>query len=327
MKKLLFTLLSAVALFNSCNNDNEILIDSEIDNNLNEKKYTVSFNIASDGFEVDKTPIRNADFGKYSFLQIIVYKESGEVYSDSIIDTKTLDSLIAENEIPNVSIQLPEGEYYLSVFSRSMTSSAKDKIENFKIIPVNYETDYYVRELNDFSGNENIYYYTNTLKVSPNTTNENNIVLDPMWSYITSFDIVVPSEFIYPSGSDIYIYQISPRYYGFGIKSKLAKTPYLGLLEEFQHYDNMFGYYPNKLPISISKSEDKSLYLDVCFIKSNDGYSGGRVLKIQQIDLNTQIENGMKYTISGTLPAIDNMDTHSMHISLEPLKDSNIDFE
>ena len=147
-----------------------------------------------------------------------------------------------------------------------------------------------------------------------------------MWSNIKSIDTKLSDAFVYPAGITGSIKQISKRYYGFGIKSKLAKILYPFLYEEFSWVSIPFT--TSGSPVAIAKAEDPNLYLDLCYVKAiDDGYSGTRIMKIQKIKLPIEIENGMNYTISGTIPPIDSIDTNLINIKLEPFKDSNISFQ
>ena len=166
MKKYIFLFSILSVILSSCSSDNDPISQNTDQDPI---KYKVNLNITSLGFEVDKVPLKSTYPNSASFLQVIIYNESGTVYSDTIVEETALS---AENNTSSMRLELPKGNYYISVFNR-IYDSYTSKLEDVVIIPNDYETDYYDRRTGNTTSsysNTNMYYYTETL----NITEDNN---------------------------------------------------------------------------------------------------------------------------------------------------------
>jgi len=331
MKKLFFILFATTALFSSCSNDDDNF--GQIDPNpIDTKTYPVELNIKSSAFNIDKTPlIKSTSFGDARFLQIIAYKESGEVYSDSVIYQEDLKTLIKADSTVSFKLDLPEGNYNLAVFSIGKRYGIHNLERDIvPIVPNNYETDKYELPRTPImaypQNNTGLYYFTSNLSVSAEGNNSlDNVVLEPMWSDITVTLKDLKSEKI-PSGTTGISITPRPGYLGgFNIKTKLALsqndfgffmmngtfgTPY-GIFRVMAYNENINNEQTLTYVSSKGKNVDMSLLIE--YVTTNNILQNTVVMGGQEIKLSNKFENGKSYNISGKLDASNGQ---SMNISL-----------
>lgn len=311
MKKLLFTLFSAVTLFSSCSGDEDSFIDSGLDNKPNEKKYTVNFNIKSDGFDIDKRPLRSInDYNTY--LQIVVYNEAGNVYSNTILREDSINKEISNDGSFPFSLQMPRGNYYIAFIHNPYITKSYEPVDYFEkyipLNPVNYYTDqeeaagtkgYMVSKK---GANYQNYYTSISVTIDESDKNESfDVVLDPMWSnvYIALSDVEVP---IY---ANYYKVDIVPSFHSYSIETKLAtinvQTQYLDPSND--------GYIPVEaiergrlnamMTVSKTNPENNNLKFTIEWLRGEPGGDDAITIK-EEIDVKTQLENGLNYKIVGS---------------------------
>lgn len=323
MKKLFFWLFITTALLSSCSSDNDGF-DQPDPNPIETKTYPVELSIKSSAFNIDKTPLtKSTSLDEARFLQVIAYKESGEVYSDSIIYQENLKTLIKADSTVSFKLELPEGNYNLAVFSIGKRYGIHNNDGNTKypigpIYPNNYETDKYELPRTPIMGypqnNTGLYYFTNSLSVSAEGNNSlDNVVLEPMWSDITVTLKDLKSEKI-PSGTTDISVTPRPGYLGgFYIKSKLALysndsgfsmangvpgTNY----EIFQLINHGVNINTGEtLTFVSSKGENTDMSILVEYVTSNYILQRWVVMGGQEFKLSNKFENGKSYNISGRL--------------------------
>lgn len=334
MKKLFFLLFTVTALFSSCSSDDDNFAQAEPSPVA--QTYPVDLNIRSSVFNIDKTPLtKSASFGDARFLQVIVYKESGEVYSDSVIYKENLQTLIQGDSAVSFKLDLPEGNYNLAIFSIGKRYGVHNNEISIKypigpINPNNYETDKYELPHTSISGyyqnNTGLYYYTSSLSVSAEGNNSlDNVVLEPMWSDITVTLKDLKLEKI-PSGTTNISVTPRPGYLdGFYIKSKLALnksdsgffmangtfgTPY-GIFQVIYYTEDI----NNEITLNFvsAKGEDTDMSILVEYVTSNDILQDWVVIGSQEFKLSNKFENGKSYNISGRL----NVSTGDSNLNLQ----------
>ena len=315
MKKILFLLFTITTLFSSCSSDDDNF--DQTDPNPIAKTYPVELNIKSSAFNVDKTPLtKSSSFGDARFLQIIAYKESGEVYSDSIIYSADLKTLIKEDSTVSFKLDLPEGNYNLAIFSIGNRYGLHNHERNIiPILPNNYETDEYKLSTTPIMGypqnNTGLYYFTNSLSVSAKGNNNlDNVLLEPMWSDITVTLKDMNSEKI-PSGTTEISVTPRPGYLGgFNIKTKLALYKYdSGFFMMNGTFGTPYGIFQvisskantSTLTYVSSKGEDTDMSILIEYITTDNVLQNWVTMGAHEFKLPNKFENGKSYNISGRL--------------------------
>ncbi len=327
MKKLLFTLLSAVTLFSSCSSDNDAFIDNGLNNNTTEKKYTVNFDIKSAGFDVDKAPMRDAKANDQKIFQYVVYNEDGTVYSDSVYQDDQVSLLFGpEGNIP-VTLELPEGNYHIAILYLPSYIASPFGTSYYIIKAENFDTDYYSQS-NPSSSRfyiTDVYYEVIDIQVSENSINNTlAIQLMPMWSEVV-LNLKGISKAKKPIGTEYIRVLYNPYNYGFSIKTKLAtyESPSGMTGSELGSYtakvdadSAIFSYYP-------TKSEDNSMGLTVEYLRA-DNHSRWYTLASQEIKFENKFENGNRYTISGDLINAENTGDNQIAITYQPIHEEHV---
>ena len=309
MNKILFLITCFLILFSSCSSDSDSVLNN-IDSN-NEKKYVVNLDIQSDAFKVDKTPMKNASFGSNHFVQIVAYKESGEVYSDSVIYAEDLKDLIdADNTIP-FSLELPAGKYHLAVLSApkgNLPPNYESNFTYFVMHPENYNTDrysYFSYNPTAFYTNYNLYYNNADFEVFEDGKNSlDTVVLEPMWSNVTVNITDIKSSKL-PEGT-AYLRILYQTYYkAFYIKTKLAMDtmPMIFHGGELGSYAVRLYDYTDEVTMSFSpaKGEDDSMGIKIEYIKHDRELERYVTIGSKEIKFDNKFENGRNYKITGKL--------------------------
>ncbi len=316
-------------LFSSCSSDNDTPIDNGLGSNITEKKYTVNFDIKSAGFEVDKAPMRSLN-GYSTYLQIVVYKQAGEVYSDTLITPEMMTGVITDDGKLPFSVTLPEGSYHVAfMHSTYNKGGALDATpEKIKLKPTNFYTDTYgggIRGLIKGGVDANIGNYYQTIDITMPNLSQNSIAqieLEPMWSTVS----IAIEDLTPPSNCNFISIDLAPSYILYNLSDKLA--PYdMGTHRFLTDYDG--GLDPVKpgvnngtvginLNVSKTSSENNQMKLIIRWYKDETR----ALIVTSEIDLHTQVENGLHYKVRGKLADIPG---ESMSVSLTPFNKEEID--
>lgn len=360
MKKIFLMLLTSAAIFTSCSSDEPILnspVTPETPvtpENPANKEYKVDLTIRSSAFAVNNNPltkatnagIENVEDIKYyiSKLQIIAYKESGEVAKDTLVSTTGNSGILINSNDPNqntfsLALTLPAGKYTLAVIGDNAASP---------FVPNNFNTDYFYKSTDP----KNIYvntngdtYYENTV-ITVNPTNDNQaieiapITLQPMWSQV-HIDVKNVSSAKIPEGTTIMRVIPANSYYGFSLKTKLATqiTPWIKPFDGTAAMDftlipieNKDSFYAGNC---IAKGQNTNFAITFEFLKVTENIGGGNPKyglissKTVNIDSKYQIENGYKYNIDADLAKVlgDSFNYPSFGITIDvALIDKNLEF-
>ena len=333
MKKLLFILFTFTALLSSCSSDDDNF--DQTDPNTTTKTYPVNLNIKSTAFNIDKAPLtKSTGFGDIEFLQVIAYKESGEVFSDSVIYAESLKTLLKADSTVALTLNLPEGNYNLSVFSLGKRYGMQNHATSIKypigpIHPKNYNTDEYRLPLTSISGypqnNTGLYYFTNSLTVSAEGNNSlDNIILEPMWSDITITLKDLNSAKL-PSGTKDISVTFRPGYLnGFNIKTKLAldknDSGFFAngavdtFYRNFQLVSSGINISPREtLNYVSSKGENTDMSILIEYVTTDYMLQNWVVMGSQEFTFSNKFENGKSYNIAGNL----NVSTGDSNLNLK----------
>ena len=338
MKKIFFLIPFLSILISSCSSDNDPISQNT---DLDPVKYTISLNVKSAGFEVDKTPLRSTENGS-QLLQVIAYKNTGEVYSDTVYQNKSITELISNDGNAFISIKLPEGSYHLAILSAMNTLTMP--LKNNTIKPNNYETDYYSSELRpelsvyeNAYDNENIYFETSDLVVSSEGNKTGVIELKPMWSEI-ELTVKDYNSVKRPSEARYMRFFYAPQYYGFGVKSKLAtkidpaslhRRGSMGAYSFDLNSESAMKSEPKTFKYITSKGTDNSMSFKMQFLRGDNALQDFITLSNVDIKLPNKLENGYRYKVTGNLPSDPSLGNGGLSISIKPMsKDSiNVPFE
>ena len=306
MKKLFFILFATVTIFSSCSSDNDGIVDND---NNNVKTYNVKLNVESSIFSIDKNPLKSTVIRTDgNFLQVVAYKESGELYSSTVISSDSIAKIKdkSNSSIP-VEIQLPEGKYHISLLS-ALDREADNtgiKYSSWTYDPKNYDTDFYKKYSSDTgniysNSNHNVYFTTVDLTVSKNNDNQTATVakLNPMWSEV-NISLTGLSDIAIPTGTTGITIVYKNLYWCFPIKTGIANaTGFANHIQETDVYTlDQNNINTLRLP---SVSENNSMILVINYVKK-DSNNTITILDSREVDLSHELENGYIYNVSGTL--------------------------
>lgn len=328
MKKILFLLFATTMFATSCSNEDPIM-DNSPSNNV--KTYDVTFTIENKGFDVDEQPFTKAlNDAFHSDIDVVVYKESGEVYAtyshapnfpDTTGSIKQELSYVPEYSL---SLKLPEGKYHVAFAYY---------LESFMWYTSNYFTDTiqsrYPGQANYRDDNMFLYYASVDLDVSAQSTTEPiPVILNPMWSEV-QVDLDVTDFNIMPEGADRVIFGVTPDYTGLSVSTQLAPiAPRLTTSGKsssgYTALDKNQTTYSTTYSIAKTAEENNNLKFYVKFV--NGEIPNQTLISEQVYDLKTQVENGYKYKVKGTIKSDNPSQAMSISLGEFSKEDININF-
>lgn len=331
MKKLLFTLFTISLLVSSCSND-----DGSIDNQVEQhQKYSINFDVKSDVFKIAKESLvkdASMQVGRPLF-QIVVYKESGEVYSDTLFLSTGINALMKEDGSMPFSLELPKGNYHVAMMYTFVTINTSYYPDEsiFRLKPVNFYTDTYGGGfLGSMSGggNANIgnYYQTIDLSVPATDATAIPIVLEPMWSTAT-IEVTDTRTFEVPVSAHFITIDLLPSYSDYSISTKDAvlKVDHLTANNNtnFIEISKVRQTDGASVSINLSKTavENNNMVLNIKYYAKPEPTA---VVYEKNIDLNKQLENGQNYNIIGNIGTLDELGGGKMNITYAPFNEDAI---
>lgn len=352
MKKIFFMLLATTTLFTSCSSEDGPSFNTPAI--PDSKEYKVDLTIKSSAFSVDKNPlvkgikpeVDNKENAKYyiSQLQVIAYKESGEVAKDTLISTASNSGILINANDPNqntfsLSLKLPAGKYTLAVIGDNAASV---------FVPKNFNTDNFDKSTdpsNVYKNTNRDTYYEST-QITVNATNNNQplevaaITLKPMWSQV---DIEVTSLLTakIPESTTQMRIVFENSYRGFSLKTKKSTEilPWIKPFDGTSAMDLTIMPIQNKSSVSvrywIAQGEKTNFAIDFEFLKVVENVGGGNpkygLIETKKVDIDSkyQFENGYLYNINVDMLKVlgDAFDNPSFGITIEgQLIDKNLEF-
>lgn len=340
-------------IFSSCSNDSDPLDLTP----QNGKEYTVNLNIAS-SLSVSKDPLltrattTEAATPKYyiSLLQVIAYKETGEVVKDTVITTNDPNSpILLDAKNPNknsfvLALKLPRGKYTLAVIGDNYAYMMNEGAYESKFVPENFNTDYVDKSTDEYMQytNGDVYYSSQELTVSPGaegSVSSVGVILEPMWSSVV-INVNSLNTAKIPEGTEYMRVVYNNSYYGFNTKTKLANktlswvAPFANNAKDDFILTPISGKDSFTAAYAIAKGIDTSMKISFEFLKQdpvNSIMGAPKYLLLGQKDVtidNYQFENGIKYTITCNMESImgSNLNDQPLGISLGTFDEVEIDF-
>ena len=313
-------LFATTALFTSCSSDDLPDYNKPTPDG---KEYKVDLTIKSSAFSVDKSPLSRGikpdvdtkENAKYyiSQLQIIAYKESGEVAKDTLISTTGNSGILINANDPNqntfsLSLTLPAGKYNLAVIGDNAGSI---------FTPKNFNTDDFDKSTdpsNIYKNTNRDTYYEST-EITVNATNDNQaieiapITLQPMWSQV-DIDVASLLTAKIPENATHMRIVFENSYRGFSLKTKKATEilPWIKPFDGTSAIDLTIMPITNKNALSvrywIAKGEKTNFALGFEFLNVIENIGGGNPkyglieAKKVNIDAKYQFQNGYLYNIT-----------------------------
>lgn len=319
MKNLIYTLFATAILLTSCSNENDPYIYNPIDQT---KTYEINFALENKGININKDPLTKAlDNNDNSAMDVVVYKESGEVfktYQYSLNALDTTGSLKKDNSGKyKLSLILPEGKYHIA-FGYFL--------ESFKWTANNYFTDKIVSRYPNQTlpdgvkgRNDNYCLFFSKVDVTvplSSPTDTIPVTIKPAWSNVY---VTVNTKDItdLPEGATGVYFGINPDYRGLNISTELATDTisyYESITNKIYTGTTALGQDSLKLyyPISATTDANNNLKFYVQFVKESNNVK--TVISEKIYDLNRKLENGYNYNIKGTIKS--DRSNQSMNISL-----------
>ncbi|WP_165026359.1 hypothetical protein [Dysgonomonas sp. ZJ279] len=218
MKKLFFSLFSAVMLL-SCSSNSE---DELVPGGGNQKSYPVTLNIS--GFKAESTPLKSIDPGSETipttnYCQYIIYKADGSVLTSQRILPEDIDN----NRI-TITEELPAGTYNIAVLSAPYVPVLGQPLSyHTHIVPSNFNTDYCDNNssITGLRNNTNIFFETIGCTIDSNSgaNISVDIVLKPMWSLI-DINVTDAAKCYLPTGTTHVMLSVTPLTSGFYLKTR-----------------------------------------------------------------------------------------------------------
>lgn len=314
MKKFIYTLLAATALFTSCSNDSDSIIDNNVDNKV--KTYDVKFAIDNSGIDFNAKPLTKSTSSTIA-ADIVVYKESGEVYSvygRSPYGPDSTNYLTEDKDNYGkylLSMKLPEGKYHVALAFYQ---------EGFTFTPNNYFTDRIINypPTGLIGRHDNMFLYYKSIDLNiplESTTEAIPVVLKPMWSNINiTLDV---KDLVLPENTYSVICSFNPLYRSLEIKTETAPIPTLEssyrqnilikIKDAIASGENSLDLY--QIWTSKTSPENNNMVFTVEYLTKDS-----TILLRQDYDLKTQLENGYNYKIKGKLTT--DLRNQEMSISL-----------
>lgn len=338
MNKLLF-FISTIFLLVSCSKDNNVLNPTD----PSDTKYKVILNVDVPKVSIETSPLKVAVAdGDPIFYNLVIYKNSGEIYYDWYYDVVNNSSSTKPANVNNENVNiftntenkistpllLPPGDYHIA-----MMIYRKDvKHPNTSLSPIyteNYNTDnfgsYLVKAKNNKIDNGGIYFNTTDLTVIASAKDQSlSMELKPMWSYI-DVNIENAQTFEVPEGTNALQFVINPLYYGFNVKTKLA--PFIDDRPIVISLDSIRAASTFNLRNTVSKSilESNKISTTIKYLKIG---TDTIVLQTKELPISNLLENGYYYNIHGKLGNSNTNSSQTMNISLGSFAkdDVNINF-
>ncbi len=302
MNKLILSLI-AIFLLSGCGSDNEILTNKDL--------YLVNFDVELPNADAESTTNKSVADKEPSFYNLLVYNETGEVYYQSYHNAETgfsSNDINKENifhfDGKKISTQLllPAGKYKVAFLIHLKDANNP----NTYLAPIwgnNFETDSFGSDFSlenpDKLHNGGVYFNTIEFVVLPSHTKQiGNIKLQPMWSYI-DINIKNAQTFRYPLGTNALLFDISPRYYGFNVKTKKAiykvDNPIVVELASVRSNPT----FNVRTIVSQTTDENNNIIAKISYIKIDKDTT---ILETIDLDMTkTNIDNGYYYDINGDI--------------------------
>lgn len=332
MKKILF-FLSTIFILSACSSDNDPINSG----NTDDIKYPVTLNIEVPKITIETSTLRAlttiAD-GDPIFYNLVIYKESGEVYYQMFYDlehnwgsngfnTSNIFSISESNM--STQLSLPIGKYHIAMLIHKKDVRHPNTTINTLGGPlVNYDVDFFnpvnPSEANYHNGG--IYFNIADFTVVASKTDQSiSMELQPMWSYI-DVNIEDAQTFDVPEGTNALQFFVNPLYYGFNVKNKLA--PFEDNRPIIVSLDSIRTSATFNLRTTVSKSiADNTISTKINYLKI-DGET--TILETKQLPIpNASLENGYYYNIHGNLG--NKNSGQSMNISLGSFAKDDINIQ
>lgn len=334
MKNLL-CFATTILLLISCSNDNNIT--SPI--NENNLKYIVNLKVEIPIEEIQAPSLKAKSEileGDPLFYNITIYKETGEVYyayyNSVEYDSGTesgyrgnYNTFTSDGNTYSTILNLAPGNYHIAMLiHRKDAKHPNSSIHSVDPIG-NYNNDSYNSAIAGLTKYHNggVYFNTADFTVVALEKDQNlSMQLKPMWSYI-DININDAQTFAVPDGTNALQFIVSPRYYGFYVKTQLA--PFKNEKPIIVPLDSIRSASIFNLRNTVSKSilTDNTISASIKYLKidSDTTILGSKDLYIP----NASLENGFYYNVYGNLG---NPNEKSMTISLGSFakEDVNINF-
>lgn len=310
MKRILLY-FSISLLLTACSSDNATLPSIEDD-----ATYPVTINANFPQFEVSTIQKATVNDGEPLFYELIIYKETGEVFynweylveenwsSNGYGDTTNLFTF--DGTKASIKMSFPEGKYHVGVFIFRKDASHPSININPLTVVSNYDSDFYgyLCDGNPYCDQHNrgIYFNTTDIAIVKSETSQNvNMELQPMWSYI---DVIIDDAktFKVPEGTNAVKFNVNPRYYGFTVKTKLGvyqnEEPIIVPLNTIRANET---YKLRVITTEAPANSDNTIKvsLDYLYLVNDSTYTILDTRNLQMTE--TPLKNGKTYEIEGKL--------------------------
>lgn len=298
MKKII-VLIGMVYILFSCNSNDDPL------NLTKTQTYDFTLKAKSEGrLFVSQSPLKSLG-DTAVVLQAVVYKESGEKYSSTTLNSDDLLSAKQSDGSVNLSFKLPKGNYHVALAHYySIPSSDGDM---FTWIPNNYYSDtirHYGATHSTSQKDANVGLYFETLELAVPNELTSSITLLPMWSTVSiTFSDV--NDFVAPDGANYLVVDIEPYTEDLSVATKLAKKvagrSHNAIGKEFLDVNTIKNLDKLEYKFNVSKTteQDNRFILKLKFYKNPD-FIDAPVFE-RTFDLDPSVQNAIHYIVTGKL--------------------------